>query len=170
MGTLTYQTGRFGGLSQGLHVAGKPLVDLELPADRQLVSAARRQVIAACERVGLSDAACATLNLALGEALANAVTHGAPTNPDHAGADIRIAAWHYARRIIVQVTDHGPGFEPPPPPFSMPFEEGRTAGRGLALMQMLTDAMVVCAHQLPEPGVTVYLIVNMQPPSPSLGN
>ena len=101
------------------------------------------------------------LDLALGEALANAVLHGAPSasaipEPER---HVLLSLWHFQDRLIIQVRDRGPGFDPPAPPYAMPLAaHEQTHGRGLPLMETLTDAMMVCRGDTREGGASVFLI------------
>lgn len=134
-----------------------PLLELRLLADPEAVPLARHQAMRACNEVGLAEEDCFTLDLALGEALANAVVHGAPLSSGE--QHVLLSLWSYQDRLIIRVRDHGPGFRPPPPPYRMPeaaWEE--THGRGLPLMETLTDAMIVCRESPDQGGASVYLI------------
>jgi anti-sigma regulatory factor (Ser/Thr protein kinase) len=142
-----------------------PLLELWLPADPQAVPGARHKAMQACIEAGLTDDDCFTLDLALGEALANAVMHGAPDSLDadlsetKDASHVCLSLWGYQDRLIIQVCDRGPGFDPPPPPYPMPNAAWETThGRGLPLMETLTDAMVVCRGGIDEGGACVYLV------------
>lgn len=103
---------------------------------------------------------CFTLDLALGEALANAVLHGAPCRESIPEDDkhVCLSLWGYGDRLIIHICDRGPGFHPPPPPYQMPCAAWETtSGRGLPLMETLTDAMLVCRADA-ESGASVYLV------------
>ncbi len=93
-----------------------PLLELWLPADAQAVPKARHQAMQACTDAGLTDDDCFTLDLALGEALANAVMHGAPVTSSHPQEDqhVYLSMWDYQDSLIIHIRDHGPGFDPPP--------------------------------------------------------
>lgn len=129
-----------------------------LPADLNAVPSARKKAMRACTDAGLTEEDCFTLDLALGEALANAVTHGAPGGA--CGADDRhvcLSLWHFAGRLIIHISDRGAGFSPPPPPYPMPDASWETTrGRGLPLMETLTDAMAVCRDD--GGGASVFLV------------
>ena len=134
-----------------------PLLELRLSADPRAVPQARHEAMQACTEAGLTDDDCFSLDLALGEALANAVTYGVPESEEiH---HVFVSLWGFQDRLIIQVRDRGPGFCPPPPPYQMPpaFWE-TTHGRGLPLMETLTDAMVVCRGDAHEGGASVYLV------------
>lgn len=55
--------------------------------------------------------------------------------------------------------DRGPGSRLPPPPYPMLSAAwGATCGRGLPLMETLTDAMVVCPADAEHGAASVYLV------------
>ncbi len=137
-----------------------PLLECRLPADLGAVPQARHQAMQVCTEAGLTDEDCFTLDLALGEALANAVVHGA--SGGCAKPEVYLGLWQFQSRLIIQVQDYGDGFNPPSPPYIMPdaaLEE--THGRGLPLMEVLTDAMAVCRGCAHEGGSSVFLIKKM---------
>ena len=113
---------------------------------------------------GGSEDDCFTLDIALGEALANAVVHGAPAKPGFAaGPSVCLRLWHYRGQIIIEIRDHGPGFDPPAPPYLMPTDYEVTHGRGLPLMEKLTDAMLVSRGDAHAGGVATYLVKKLSP-------
>lgn len=138
----------------------RPLLEMWLPADPQAVPPARHKACEVCRQAGVSEEDCFTLDLALGEALANAVVHGAPVIGDEPAPDhVCLSVWNFHDRLIVEVHDRGPGFDPPLPPYDMPRAEAEeTHGRGLPLMQLLTDALIVCRGDAQEGGASIYLI------------
>lgn len=129
-----------------------------LPADPQVVPDARRAAIQVCRNAGASDEDCFALDLALGEALANAVTHGTPRIGIEQLPSICLRIWRFRTQLIVEVHDQGPGFDPPVPPYPMPDNYEETHGRGLPLMQRMTDALLVSRGDARTGGATVYLI------------
>jgi anti-sigma regulatory factor (Ser/Thr protein kinase) len=138
-----------------------PLLEFWLPADLQAVPSARRRAMGVCTDAGLTEDDCFALDLALGEALANAVMHGAGGNSE-SEQQVYLGLWHYRRRLIIQVRDFGAGFQPPTPPYPMPdASQHATHGRGLPLMEMLTDAMAICSGCIREGGSSVFLIKRM---------
>ncbi len=138
-----------------------PLLEWWLPADLKAVPQARRNAMKVCTEAGLAEDDCFALDLALGEALANAVKHGAGgrSEPEQ---QVYLGLWHHRKRLIIQVQDYGTGFNPPLPPYTMPdaMQHG-TSGRGLPLMEILTDAMAVCRGCVREGGSSVFLIKRM---------
>ncbi len=135
-------------------------LDLCMPLSSGEVPGARRAVQRICKDVGISKEECADLDLALGEALANAVVHGASSVQCRShSSEVHVSAWDYQSQLIVEVHDSGCGFDPPPPPYSMPSPDSdATHGRGLPLMEMLTDALIVCRGDADEGGSSIYLI------------
>lgn len=145
------------------------LLELRLPSNPKDVPEARRQAMRACARLGLSEDGCAALDLALGEALANAVVHGVPRQPQSDESEecpISVSLWDYQGSLVVEVADRGQGFAPPLPPYPMPPAGAEaTHGRGLPLMEMLTDAFMVCRGDAAVGGAAIYLVKTL--PSPS---
>lgn len=138
-----------------------PLLEFWLPADLGAVPSARKKAMRVCTDAGLTDDDCFALDLALGEALANAVTHGTGSGTKTDGK-IYLGLWNFQSRLIIQVRDNGPGFTPPHPPYAMPEAHRHdTHGRGLPLMETLTDALAVCRGCIVEGGASVFLIKSM---------
>lgn len=161
---MTANHPRKGNTGQECGDRGMLLLELRLPSDAKSVPEARRQAQQVCESIGISDDDCFSLDLALGEALANAVVHGTPSADQIKPSDhhVFLGMWDYDHHLIVEVHDHGPGFRPPPPPYQMPAPDTETThGRGLPLMQMLTDAMIVCRGDAQEGGASIYLVKHL---------
>ncbi len=143
-----------------------PLLELWLTADPKEVPGARHQAMKACTESSLTEEDCFRLDLALGEALANAVVHGAPLDTQKKDPHVFLSLWRYDDHLIIQIEDHGPGFIPPSPPYQMPVEAWEaTSGRGLPLMETLTDAMVVCRADAYAGGASVYLVKKISSPT-----
>ena len=144
------------------HLESPPLLEWWLPADLGAVPQARRKAMRVCTEAGLADDDCFALDLALGEALANAVMHGAKSDVKTEKQQVYLGLWHHRKRLIIHVQDYGVGFVPPPPPYVMPdAAQHDTRGRGLPLMEMLTDAMAICSNCIHEGGSSVFLIKRM---------
>lgn len=136
-------------------------LNLSIPPDSREVPRARLAVQQVCQDVGLADDECAALDLALGEALANAVVHGGASASlcQKDIANVRVCAWDFQCQLIVEVRDSGCGFDPPLPPYAMPSPDmDATHGCGLPLMEALTDALVVCRGDADEGGSSIYLV------------
>ena len=70
------------------------------------------------------------IHVVVSELVANAVRHGGAADDD----EIRVLVSLGADRVRVEVTDPGPGFEPPEQP-----QERDTGGRGLVLLDRMTS-------------------------------
>jgi anti-sigma regulatory factor (Ser/Thr protein kinase) len=136
------------------------LLELWLPADPRSVAEGRKTAIRTCAEAGISEQACEGLDLALGEALANAVRHAPCLEyPDESECHVCIGMWDYKDHLILMVANTGPGVDPPAPPYQMPVpSEEALGGRGLPLMQTLTDALILCRGDREEGGTATYLI------------
>lgn len=78
-----------------------------IPADVDRLAGIRDEVSELVAPLGFSDAAIFDVKVALGEALANAVRHGAPDSNGRVCVDVRA----FADRVVVEVTDNGAGFD-----------------------------------------------------------
>ena len=142
------------------HHQQPPLLERRFPADPKEVAQARHHAMQVCTEAGLTEDDCFALDLALGEALANAVMHG--TSAGCARPEVSLSLWNFQKRLIIQIQDHGTGFHPPAPPYLMPEAAlGETHGRGLPLMEQLTDAMAICRGCIHDGGSSVFLIKRM---------
>lgn len=151
--------GHRGSLSHTNIMNNDPLWEHCLPADPQAVPEARRAALHACREAGASEDECFSLDIALGEALANAVVHGAPITPHLENQpSVYLRIWCYREQMIIEIRDQGPGFTPPPPPYPMPLDYGATHGRGLPLMEKLTDALLVSRGDAHAGGIATYLV------------
>jgi anti-sigma regulatory factor (Ser/Thr protein kinase) len=110
---------------------GEPLIDLTDPS-----AAGSRQAVRDADRGVLPEQCVEDLVLAVSEAVANAHRHGR--------APRRIRLWTGTDRIIVSVTDAGPG---PKDPFAglLPAGDGSDGGLGLWIINQMCDHVVM--HQ-----------------------
>lgn len=138
------------------------ILHLCVPAERSAVIEARKAVNTVFESVGLTADESGEMDLALGEALANAITHGLESGNDHSVEIVYISMWDFQNHLILEITNHGEPFRAPDPPYEMP-EASRhdTHGRGLPLMEMLTDALAVCENGVDVGGASIYLVKSM---------
>lgn len=97
------------GLELG-ETATDPLWEIELPVPTNVdtLSATRERACETLLTLGMPESALFDIKVALGEALANAIRHGAPRNGD-AHVSVRIIA--YDDRVVFEVMDNGPGFD-----------------------------------------------------------
>jgi anti-sigma regulatory factor (Ser/Thr protein kinase) len=127
--------------------------EFTFPATTRQLRAARRGVAAFAEVAGLEGADLFELNVAVAEALANAVVHGSPRGADD---DVRVRFFCYEDEVAVEVVDGGDGLEATPicaPPAAA------TSGRGIHFMRALTDAV----HYTCGPLGTRVLLVKQRP-------
>jgi anti-sigma regulatory factor (Ser/Thr protein kinase) len=109
--------------------------EFAFPATTQQLRAARRRVAAFAEVAGLDGADLFELNVAVAEALANAVVHGSPNGADD---DVHVRFFCYEDEVAVEIVDGGermaatPICEPP---------AAATSGRGIHFMRALADAV-----------------------------
>jgi len=112
-----------------------------IPSTPRALNGAVIDVRRILERCGCDDETCINLEIALREALANAICHG-----NEQRADRRVFLRCYAgpgAGVMIAVRDQGPGFEPAevPDPRSAKGMQ-LTHGRGLLLMRELMDSLV----------------------------
>jgi len=91
-------------------VASDPLWNRELNVlpDVNELATVREQVCDMLSPLGFSDSALFDIKVALGEALANAIRHGASPSGD---SRIRVDVAAYTDRVIIEVLDSGRGFD-----------------------------------------------------------
>jgi anti-sigma regulatory factor (Ser/Thr protein kinase) len=120
-----------------VHLDARPRWEHEFtfPATARQLRVARRRVGAYAEVAGLRGGGLFELNVAVAEALANAVVHGSPHGADD---DVRVRFFCYEDEVAVEVVDAGGGMDASPicaPPAAA------TNGRGIHFMRALTDAV-----------------------------
>ncbi|GCD44308.1 ATP-binding protein [Streptomyces paromomycinus] len=125
---------------------------LHLRREAASVPLARRLLLGTMETAGVDPDVSHDLSVALTEACANAVEHGG----DAAAEDYRVTAFINGDTCRIEVTDSGPGFRDrtrrpkrpgrsalpdpaPPPPMAAPAPAQAEHGRGLFLIEALTD-------------------------------
>jgi len=123
--------------------------EFSFPATPRQLRAARRRVVAFAEVAGLDETRLFELNVAVAEALANAVVHGSPRG---AADDVRVRFFCYEDEVAVEVVDDGGGMSATPicaPP------SAATSGRGIHFMRALADAVQYTCGPL---GTSVLLV------------
>jgi anti-sigma regulatory factor (Ser/Thr protein kinase) len=118
----------------------EPLVDLTDPS-----AAEARQAVRDADRRSLPAQDIDDLVLAVSEAVANACRHGR--------TPCRLRLWHGTDRVVVSITDAGPG---PTEPFAglLPVGDGTNGGLGLWIMNQMCNH--VAMHRQPD-GFTIRL-------------
>lgn len=114
---------------------------ISLESNKQAISRAVHQVLALADGSGLlGDDGRAELEIALHEALANAVIHGNRSDP--AKRVLLRCYFDPGRGMLIAVRDEGPGFDPEEVPDPRSAERLHlTHGRGIFLMRELMDAV-----------------------------
>jgi serine/threonine-protein kinase RsbW len=113
-------------------------VRVTLAADRKAVDPVVTQVMAAVRQMKCADGKEDAIELALQEALANAVVHGAKEDP--AKVVECLVACDEQRGILIIVRDPGPGFDPQGiPSCTMGENLYSNHGRGIFLINQLMD-------------------------------
>lgn len=123
---------------------------IEMPADVQALARVREQVHDLVGTLDFGESALFDIKVAVGEALANAVRHGSPTDGQ---AAIHVTITVYPDRVIVQVTDSGTGFDGEHVCSDDLYAVG---GRGVMFMRALMDQ--VCFAPLEGGGTEVSLV------------
>lgn len=122
---------------------------LSLEFDRSSVTRVRHLVMVSAQEAGLEGIALEDFVLAVHEAVANAVRYGSPPRG--------IAMWSEAGSLVCEITDKGPGI----PAEVLEREEPATrfdfGGRGLWLMDRLSDLAVRTGTD----GTTIRLCVTL---------
>lgn len=111
------------------------MLELDVPADPQVVHDLRARFDEFVQPCGLSQDDREGLKVALSEACSNAVCHGSPR-----GNWNRVHVRYRLEEdcLTIEVADEGRGFHPDR--IALPeFEEWKPSGRGLFLMQALMD-------------------------------
>lgn len=116
-------------------VPSNRVFETDYPAEPQVVHAVRERVEGFARGCGLTADEMDAFKVALSEAFSNAVCHGSPLGSRNR---VYLRCETDGRKLIVQITDEGGGFIPTQ--FGLPdFEEWKTSGRGLFLMNELVD-------------------------------
>jgi len=113
-------------------------VQVTLAADRKAVDPVVAQVMASVREMKCADGKEEAIELALQEALANAVVHGAREDPSKTVECL--VACDEQRGILIIVRDPGPGFDPQAIPACTVGENlYSNHGRGIFLINQLMD-------------------------------
>ncbi|MBW6467859.1 MAG: anti-sigma factor antagonist [Coriobacteriia bacterium] len=127
---------------------------LEMPADVQALASVREQVHDLVGTLDFNESALFDIKVAVGEALANAVRHGSPTDGQ---AAIHVAVTAYPDRVVLQVTDSGSGFDGDHVCSDDLYAVG---GRGVMFMRALMDQVCFAPR---EGGGTEVTLVKHRP-------
>lgn len=104
-----------------------------IPSNLTAGRAVQKQILDDVRRIGVESNAFFAINLALEEALANAIRHGNRLDP---GKSVHIEAEVTPRRVEILIEDQGPGFDRssiPDPTADENLE--KCSGRGILLIE-----------------------------------
>lgn len=112
--------------------------DLKLPGDVHAISPVAEKVMAIVTQMGCAAGREFEIELALREALANAIEHGSGHDPSK---EIQCCvACDHERGMLIIVRDPGPGFDPASIPSPIVGQQlFSTGGRGIYLINQLMD-------------------------------
>ncbi len=113
----------------------RPLWRTVVPVDPNDLALTRANVSHLLEQVPLSHDELFDANLAVGEAVGNAVDH---TD----GSDAMVTVIGYPDRAVIEVTDCGEGFDPSAV-YGRKVDPCAERGRGIRLMQLLADSVSI---------------------------
>jgi anti-sigma regulatory factor (Ser/Thr protein kinase) len=134
----------------GTHHPGKPSLHVRIPPDGRHARTVRDALIAFSSLHGVGEGDLEALLFSVGEALANAIEHGAPSED----IDVMVEIDHDV--ISARVADYGMGFAKSPPAVA-PLPTGLTErGRGIPIMQRCADRFEV--ESMPGSGTVVTLV------------
>ena len=125
--------------------------ELTLPSRIEAIAAAATTADEVAARLGLSEEAAFGLDLAVREAVTNAVLHG---NRQDESKPVEIAFTNTGGELVVTVRDRGTGFDPNA--VDDPTAEQnllKTSGRGILFMRNFMDTVEWLPH--PEGGTVV---------------
>ncbi len=123
---------------------------VDVPIDVRQLASVREHVYAMISSMGFTESALFDIKVALGEALANAVRHGSPTD---GGGGIHVDVTAYPDRLVLEVIDTGSGFDGDHVSADDLYAIG---GRGIMFMRTLMDQ--VCFSPVSQGGTRVVLI------------
>jgi len=132
---------------------------LSIAADVQRLAEARERIVALIRDLDFSDSALFDIQVALGEALANAVRHGSRGQD---GAVVTVAIAVHTDRVVFEVTDMGSGFDGE---HTCSDDLYAVGGRGVMFMRALMDS--VCFASAEGGGTTVRLVKHRAVDAPS---
>lgn len=129
--------------------AEKPTLAIRIPPDGRHARTVRDALVAFASLHGVTTADQEAMLFAVGEALANAIEHGAPTG------DIKVTVEIDNQLISASVADEGRGFRNAPRGYRPLPDAYAIRGRGIPIMQRCVD---VCEVQsAPGSGTVVTL-------------
>ena len=129
----------------------KEIIELTLPSRIASVAEAAAAAAKIVGRLGLGEDATFSVDMAVREAVTNAVVHG---NRQDETKPVEITFTNFAKSLVITVRDKGNGFDPasvPDPTLSENLL--KPSGRGLLFMRTFMDDVELISH--PEGGTVV---------------
>ena len=129
----------------------KEIIELTLPSRIEAIAEAAAAAAEIANRLGLSEAATFSVDMAVREAVTNAVVHG---NQQDETKLVEIVFINLVKSLVITVRDKGHGFDPvsvPDPTLSENLLN--PSGRGLLFMRTFMDEVEWTPH--PEGGTVV---------------
>jgi serine/threonine-protein kinase RsbW len=112
-------------------------IEIRIPCKAEYVRTVRRTVADFAESTNMSKQAIAEIEIATSEAVTNIVRHAYP------GCDqaepVLVKCGRHRGRFVLEVTDHGRGFNAPPDGVIPEVDLDREGGFGIILMKRLMD-------------------------------
>lgn len=136
---------------------GEPVRELVLPNEPSRISEVRHFVAAFLADLRAPVELSSEVQLAVGEAVANACRYGRPPS---GRSELRVRCALDGRNIEIVVADDGPGYVPPPGSYELP-DTFASGGRGLFLMKAMMDDVKVEAS---DDGTVVTLVKRLGAP------
>jgi serine/threonine-protein kinase RsbW len=109
-----------------------PSVRLRIPAKAEYITLVRLALSGLSRLRPLDEETLGDLKLAVTEACSNSVRHGNTSN----GGTVEISYELHPDRLVIEVADEGPGFDPERPHARSNLAEG---GLGIAIIRALAD-------------------------------
>lgn len=129
-------------------------LELKLPSRLEAVATAAEKAAQMANQAGLGDDAAFGVDLAVREAVTNAVLHG---NREDAAKTVEVVFHYTPAAFAISVRDQGAGFHPEDVPDPTAAENLlKTSGRGILFMRTFMDEVEWTRH--PAGGTVVRLV------------
>jgi serine phosphatase RsbU (regulator of sigma subunit)/anti-sigma regulatory factor (Ser/Thr protein kinase) len=122
---------------------GEPVRELVLPNEPSRIAEVRQFVAAFLADLRVAVDLSSEVQLAVGEAVANACRHG---RSQSGRSELRVRCALDGRKVEVTVADDGPGYVPPAESYELP-DRFASGGRGLFLMKAMMDEVAIEATE-----------------------
>ncbi len=121
----------------------RTIVRLELPSRRELLESVDQLVGLLAHAAGFQTGAIEDMEIAVHEALINAIVHGNNSDP---ARRVTVELAFGVDTFGIRIEDEGPGFDPARVPDPLALENlSKSSGRGILMMRRLMDEVTFCA-------------------------